>query len=60
MKKQRLTNTKRHWDCRYCKPFTEGFLNNQGEPILGECEHLPYKVILNELTNCELWQNKNK
>lgn len=54
MKKQRLTNTKRHRDCRFCKPYTEGFFNNQGEPLLGECEHLPYQVILNELTNCEL------
>lgn len=48
-----------HRECRYCKPFTEGFFNPLGEPILGTCEHVPHKVILNERTNCEKWQRGN-
>lgn len=62
MKKQRdnKDNGKRnyHCDCRFCKPFTEGFFNALGEPILGTCEHVPHKVILNEKTNCKQWQGE--
>lgn len=48
-----------HRDCRYCKPFTEGFFNNLGEPILGECPFVPQKVILNGKTNCKQWVKGN-
>ena len=44
-----------HRDCRHCKPFTEGFFNALGEPILGECPFVPHKVILNKLTSCKQW-----
>ena len=58
MKKQKDDSGKKytHRDCRFCKPFTEGFFNAQGEPILGTCEHVPHKVIMNDRTNCKQWR----
>jgi hypothetical protein len=49
-----------HKDCSHCTPFTEGFLNQYGEPILGDCDIVPHKVMLNELTSCKQWQNRSK
>ena len=55
MKKQ-TTEKHLHRDCRFCKPFTEGFFNSLGEPILGDCPHVPHKVIMNKLTGCKQWK----
>ena len=55
MKKQKDTKPVRlHRDCRHCKPYTEGFFDFRGESILGVCEKLPHKVLLNEKTDCTL------
>lgn len=49
-----------HRDCEHCSPYTKGFLNEFGEPILGDCDIVPHKVLLNRLTACRQWKRKKR
>lgn len=49
-----------HKDCIHCVPFEGGFKNYKNEPIMGICNILPHKVLLNERTECKLWQRASK
>ena len=40
----------------FVSPSQRAFFNTQGEPILGTCEHVPHKVIINDKTNCKQWR----
>ena len=42
-----------HKDCTLCKPVTHEFLNYTGQPIMGECEFMEHRFLLNEKTDCK-------
>lgn len=48
-----------HRDCVHCTPFEDGFLNQWGDPILGDCDIVPHKVILSEKTECKQWKERS-
>lgn len=50
--------TNLHKDCERCVEVKTEFLSITGVPILGECEYMESRFLLNEKTECKYHRQK--